>query len=184
MYIAKPSRCGCGSGIKLITKLNDIPSFEMDKDYVIQEYINKPLLLNKKKFDFRIYVLVQSLDPFVVFIAKENMTRFCVEDYIDPNKSRDKNKIYSQLTNYSINKMHEDFKLDDQEDSHKKTMSEVFGMLDKKGCDIQKIWDDIKYMTSEVMNAWYPYLYHQWKLAFQNENPHHFQILGIDVILD
>ena len=70
-------------------------------------------MLNKKKFDFRIYVLVQSLDPFVVFIAKENMARFCVEDYVDPNKSRDKTKIYSQLTNYSINKMHEEFKLDD-----------------------------------------------------------------------
>ena len=36
-------------------------------------------------------MLIQSLDPYVVFIAKENMGRFCVEDYVNPNFS-DKSK--------------------------------------------------------------------------------------------
>jgi tubulin polyglutamylase TTLL11 len=47
--------------------------------------------LNKKKFDFRIYVLIKSIDPFVVFIAKENMGRFCVEDYKKPSKKGKQN---------------------------------------------------------------------------------------------
>jgi len=51
--------------------------------------------LNKKKFDFRIYVLVVSLEPYTVFISTENMARFCVEEYKDPNKYDTKDQVYS-----------------------------------------------------------------------------------------
>jgi glutathione synthase/RimK-type ligase-like ATP-grasp enzyme len=98
IFIAKPSCAACGDGIHLIRKLSEIPSKEKkswNNCYIVQEYISEPLLLNYVKFDFRIYVLIQSIDPFVVFIAKENMVRFCVEEYKDPNKSNDKGNIYS-----------------------------------------------------------------------------------------
>jgi len=56
---------------------------------MVQEYINRPILINGLKFDFRIYILVQSLNPFVAFIAKENLARFCVEKYKVPRTSAD-----------------------------------------------------------------------------------------------
>ena len=35
------------------------------------------------------------------------------------------------------------------------------------------------------MSAFYPYLYHEYKLKFgRKKKPHHFHIVGIDIILD
>ena len=99
LYIAKPSdQCG-GSGIKLVTSMKEIPGYPDFAggryDYVVQEYIKNPQIVMKKKFDFRVYVLIQSLNPFNVFIAKENMGRFCVEDYSIPKNKKQRDNIYS-----------------------------------------------------------------------------------------
>ena len=61
MYIAKPSAGSQGDGITIITKIKDIPLTTYNQEYVVQPYIDKPLLLEGKKFDLRLYVLVASL---------------------------------------------------------------------------------------------------------------------------
>ena len=52
---------------------------------IAQHYIDPPLIIDKKKFDLRIYVLVASLDPLIVYINDEGLARFCTEDYQAPN---------------------------------------------------------------------------------------------------
>jgi hypothetical protein len=75
---------------------------------VVQPYIDNPLLLEKKKFDLRLYILVSSLDPYICYLNEEGLARFCAEDYQPPNKENIKNP-YIHLTNYSLNKNHEKF---------------------------------------------------------------------------
>jgi len=48
---------------------------------VVQQYIDDPLLVDKKKFDLRLYVLIASVDPFIVYFNDEGMARFCTEEY-------------------------------------------------------------------------------------------------------
>lgn len=80
MFIAKPS-AGCqGDGISLITKLSEIPK-TASTEWIVQPYIDKPLLLEKKKFDFRLYVLIASIEPYICFLNEEGLVRFCTEDY-------------------------------------------------------------------------------------------------------
>ena len=62
--------------------------------YIIQDYIKNPLLVRNTKFDFRVYVLVKSLDPFIVFVSKTNMARFCIEEYVNPKNKKDMKNIY------------------------------------------------------------------------------------------
>jgi len=40
-------------------------------------------------------VLIKSIEPFVVFIAKENMGRFCVEDYKVPTGGKFRQNDYA-----------------------------------------------------------------------------------------
>ncbi|OCT65343.1 hypothetical protein XELAEV_180415821mg, partial [Xenopus laevis] len=69
---------------------------------VVQEYITKPLLIDKLKFDIRLYVLLKSIEPLEIYIAKDGLSRFCTEAYQEPNH-KNLHHTYMHLTNYSLN---------------------------------------------------------------------------------
>lgn len=79
-----------------------------NKDILVQRYLDKCLLLDGIKFDLRVYVVVIGLDPMQAFICDEGLARFCTVKYETPTKSNMK-KAYMHLTNYSINKMSDDY---------------------------------------------------------------------------
>lgn len=54
--------------------------------YVVQQYIDNILIIDNKKFDLRLYVLISSIDPLIVYINDEGLARFCTEDYQPPNE--------------------------------------------------------------------------------------------------
>ena len=66
----------------------------------MQRYLMKPYLIDGKKFDLRIYVLVTGVDPLRVYIHDEGLTRISTAKYSLKNISNQ----YAHLTNYSINK--------------------------------------------------------------------------------
>lgn len=82
-FIVKPDGGSQGDGIYLIRDPSDLKPMAgpQAKQAVVQEYIHKPLLIDKLKFDIRLYVLVKSLEPLEIYIAKEGLTRFCTEPY-------------------------------------------------------------------------------------------------------
>ena len=74
---------------------------------MVQQYKQFPYLIEKKKFDFRIYVLVTQVIPEVhCFMYKDGLARFATEEY---NKSANNENLFMHLTNYAINKESEKF---------------------------------------------------------------------------
>ena len=69
----------------------------------MQHYIDKPFLMEKMKFDLRLYVLVLGVEPLRVFLSKEGLARLSTKTYEEVN---DKNfeDMMMHLTNYSLNK--------------------------------------------------------------------------------
>lgn len=54
----------------------------------VQEFIHNPLLIDGKKFDVGIYVMMTSIDPLrVYFLANEALLRFCAKPYLPFNSS-------------------------------------------------------------------------------------------------
>jgi len=82
----------------------EIPASER---YLVQEYIDKPLLLKVCKFDLRGYMLIARSTPYVVFFH-EGYLRRALGKYTPSTKNR-----RSILTNTHYQSMHPDFKLSD-----------------------------------------------------------------------
>ncbi|CAG7824882.1 unnamed protein product, partial [Allacma fusca] len=69
---------------------------------IVQQYISKPLLINDRKFDLRIYVLVTNFHPLRVYLYNDGLVRFAPVKYShDVKRVSDR---YMHLTNYSVNK--------------------------------------------------------------------------------
>lgn len=71
-----------------------------ETQYVVQKYIENPLIINKRKFDIRQWVIVEDYNPPKIWFYGEFYVRFCLEDY---NPSKLSNK-FAHLTNNSIQK--------------------------------------------------------------------------------
>jgi len=89
MFIGKPSKGKGGEGIFLISKFEDIPRREWianSNDLLVQRYIKNSLLIDSKKFDLRIYVLIKGFNPIEAYVCEEGLGRFCTENYKAPTK--------------------------------------------------------------------------------------------------
>lgn len=65
------------------------------------------MLIDGRKFDLRLYVLVTSMEPLRVYLFEEGLVRLSTKRYTLKNlRSR-----YTHLTNYSINKKSGSFKV-------------------------------------------------------------------------
>lgn len=76
-FICKPSRGKGGEGITLVKKFTDLPKNAFNQEYLLQRYVENPLLINNKKFDFRLYVLIKGVDQVEAYICDEGIARFC-----------------------------------------------------------------------------------------------------------
>lgn len=56
------------------------------KQYVVQEYVDTPLLLDGRKMDLRLYVAVMSYDPLVIYLHEDGLCRLAAEQY-DENQT-------------------------------------------------------------------------------------------------
>ena len=104
-FIVKPEDQSQGRGIFLTRKGEELKPTDQ---LVVQKYIAKPHLLDGFKYDLRIYVLLIGIAPLRVYVFKDGLARLAAEKYEKPADKNFKN-LCMHLTNYAINKFHEDF---------------------------------------------------------------------------
>eukprot|EP00299_Pterocystis_sp_00344_P016667 c8361_g1_i2.p1 GENE.c8361_g1_i2~~c8361_g1_i2.p1 ORF type:complete len:322 (+),score=50.25 c8361_g1_i2:333-1298(+) len=112
LLIIKPLADSCGRGIHVVNNINQIPN---NKSYVVSKYISNPYLINKLKFDLRLYVLVTSYEPLKVYFYSDGLTRFATNTY-EPEKGALDDR-FMHLTNYSVNKFAPKFQPNTSEDA-------------------------------------------------------------------
>jgi len=53
--------------------------------FVVQEYVDRPFLIDGFKCDLRIYVLMSSCDPMKLFLFNDGLVRMSTEKYKEPS---------------------------------------------------------------------------------------------------
>ena len=95
LWLVKSKKGSLGDDIFIFRDLSKVPN-----DYIITRYIHNPHLINKLKYDFRLYVLITGLSPLKMYLYKEGMVRFTTAEYsLDLNKL---DELYRHLTNVYI----------------------------------------------------------------------------------
>jgi len=78
MWIVKPSSMNRGRGIELFNNtqqmLDWLAEHGKDHTWVVQKYLERPLLINKRKFDIRMYALIRY--PYDVFFYRDGMANY------------------------------------------------------------------------------------------------------------
>ena len=102
IWIIKPAGLSRGRGIKVFSHLNDIKQHMHAKehDWIAQKYIENPMIINNRKFDLRIWVLVTGVNPLTIWFWNKPYIRFPAADYNDTNL----NDRFIHLTNNSVAK--------------------------------------------------------------------------------
>ena len=109
-YIVKPDSLSQGQGIYLSRNCEKIiKNCTEEGGFVVQEYLDKPHLVDDLKYDLRIYALLYGINPMRIYIHEKGIARFATETYTVPKPSNIDNMII-HLTNYAINKYNSTFK--------------------------------------------------------------------------
>lgn len=186
-YIIKPDDGACGVGIFITRKPASVPA---KLACVAQRYLNKPLLIDNRKFDLRLYVLITSMTPLRVYLFPEGLARFATEEY-EPVTSSNMGKRFMHLTNYSVNRSHKDFETDDSADAatgSKRSLAAVRAWLAENGYDVHNIWTEIEKVIVKTLLAVEPYVSHTYRTCIASNHDcvgfSCFDLLGFDVMLD
>ncbi|XP_076807145.1 uncharacterized protein LOC143450469 isoform X1 [Clavelina lepadiformis] len=182
-YIVKPDNGSQGEGIFLVNDLRDVQSTIGSRPAVVQRYIENPLLIDKFKFDLRLYVLVARLHPVEIYLCKDGLARLCTVEYEQPNSSNIHN-AFMHLTNYSLNKNSDYFVHTDADNTgSKRSYRSVIQVLQKQGHDVDKIHKQIVDLVVKTVLSLLPDITIWDYVANKSRLVRCFQILGFDILL-
>ncbi|KAF1804811.1 tubulin-tyrosine ligase family-domain-containing protein [Mucor lusitanicus] len=185
MFIIKPSMANKAAGIKVFNSLDELRAmFEVEdsdsededeydsdqedltqvREWVIQRYIGNPLLVNKRKFHVRAYVLAKS--NIQVYLYKDMLALFAMKDY--DTTCLDDNLIH--LTNTCLQA--------DEEGYDEQASVKLFWELGLDDKDLNAMFDQMKRILADVFDACTSEM-----TTFQ-AMPNAFELFGVDFMMD
>jgi tubulin polyglutamylase TTLL9 len=120
VWIMKPIGKSQGKGIFLFRNLSQISKWRSEtrwskdnpdvEQYVVQRYIDNPLLVGGKKFDMRIYALVTTYAPLTVYLYRGGFCRFSASKFSLDTTDIANNCVH--LTNVAVQKVADNYNTD------------------------------------------------------------------------
>ena len=153
LWLIKPKTGSLGEGIYIFQNLTSTPDV-----YLISKYISNPHLINKLKYDFRVYVFITGLAPLKLYLYKEGMVRFATEEY---KKAVDA----------------------DSNEGSKWSLQVYETYCKENGIDYQKIRNQMADIAIKSLLSVLDQFYDRIK-EYGTKDRNHFKLFGFDFLLD
>jgi hypothetical protein len=179
LWLLKPCASSRGRGIRFLTDLENIP-----KKIIASHYVYNPHLINGRKYDLRLYLLVTGYTPLKIYLYDDGLARFCSEEYdLNPEKM---NNSFIHLTNYSINKNSSNFEANNsvnEEFGDKWTLYTLKKYFEKNNLNFDEVWRKIKDIIIKIILSVTDMAIPIIK-SFKLSSGNLFEIYGVDILLD
>ena len=181
IWIVKPGEnTNRGAGIRIFDSLDPLTKYinqlqDPNRTFIIQKYIENPLLIKMRKFDIRCYALITSFQNNIQgFFYRDGYLRTSAEEFSLKNVQ---NK-FIHLTNDAIQKHSEKYgKFEDGNKLSYFEFQEYLEAVQSKICFFTQILPKIKELVKDTIEATY------WKLN-PNRKIQSFELLGYDFMVD
>lgn len=179
LWLVKPKRLLCGMGIKILDSYDKIEKNE----FLITRYITNLNLINNKKYDLRLHVLITGLKPLRIYFYKEGLIRRATRNFtLDENSIKNR---YIHLTNIAVNIKSKDYILPNDTNIDEASMWNLHiyaNHLKKLGIDYNILRNKFKDIIIKSIISVYQNL--TLELSQKNLNDMNFyNLLGFDILI-
>ena len=179
LWLVKPKNDFGGRGIQILDSFKNISKAE----FLITKYITNIDLINYKKYDLRLYILISGLKPLRIYFYREGLVRIATNNFTLDSKSI--NNKFIHLTNIKINRKNKDFIVPNNTNIEKANVWNIqtySNHLKNIHVNYEKIRNNIKDIIIKSIISFYQNL--TLELNQNNLNDINFyEILGYDIII-
>lgn len=174
LWLIKPVNNFGGNEINILKSINEIKM----KEYVITKYFTRLDLIDNKKYDIRILVLITGINPLRLYFYKNGFIRRCVKEYsLDIKSINDKN---IHLTNTHVNVEKKEYihpKNMDDKNANIWSLNTYKNYLQNKKVNYNLFINEIKNIIIKSIISIYP------NLLENNFSKNNYNLLGFDFII-
>eukprot|EP00933_Yihiella_yeosuensis_P034171 TRINITY_DN27694_c0_g1_i1.p1 TRINITY_DN27694_c0_g1~~TRINITY_DN27694_c0_g1_i1.p1 ORF type:complete len:674 (-),score=137.73 TRINITY_DN27694_c0_g1_i1:79-2100(-) len=188
IWILKPSRGLGGKGIELIQGCAALRErlFPQEQQFrspmegwVIQRYVDKPLLLQGRKFDIRVYCCIARTAPKHLWFFHPGYCKVALEPYSVGDLSDDQQR-FAHLTNACVQRSHPDYK--DCRGQHIWSLEQAEAEIRQNGHwqnEEGTLWPHLHQEMKKVIGHLY-----RASVGSLQRKAGYFDLLGLDFMLD
>ena len=181
LWLIKPSYSDQGRGIRILKSIKDLKKYH---SCIITKYLSKPNLVNGKKYDLRMYILVSSINPLIIYLYNDGLVRVATENYKLSLKTL--NNLFMHLTNTSLNDKSKKFIINNNPDAeigNTWTLHTLKKKFWRENFNFDKIINEIKDFSIKTILSMLNNEIHYEELTGYFDN-NLFGLFGIDVLID
>jgi tubulin polyglutamylase TTLL4 len=180
IWIVKAPALSRGRAIRL-TRPEDEPPPMLP--FVVEKYIPRPLLITGRKFDIRLYALVTSAFPLVIYLHENGLALFATQPY-DETEIGD---LTRHITNHQINRHSGSFVacdgLEEKVENSKWSLSFLWQYLESQGIDWRRIKKEAEDVATSAIIAGMCAVRNAHCTQCQHRRCA-FELLGVDLLID
>lgn len=184
-WIVKPENLHTGQGIRLIDKPEDAPR---EAGWIVQRYLDNPLLIHRRKANFRLCIVITSYSPLRVYLYRGMSARLALQEYDTERIVVDRMAMHiDQRTPFLTGEYEKELKETEELTGSKYNVvqySALGKIIEDAGHDIESLWDDFTALVTDLVKVMEEKGILHMQFAENCAHAYFPKVLSLDIFVD